>query len=282
MLQPKLKEIMKSVKLSIVVLLLLGAVSCKKSTNAVPALTPNVSNSEAADIVASSISLNTNGVTTVSDDATNVANSQSLNLGGSYAEFPKNAAEKNRSVRVFVPKNLSCGDTKKDSITRQSISGAAIGYSYSSIYSFTLNCKNNVPDSLNASSAFSGTYSGPIITSVYTGSANMTVSGLQPAATNFTINGNYQRTGNFKSKKDTTNSGTHTVNIVVTNLSVVKAGRTIAGGSATITVTGNVVKKGNWTYTGTIVFNNDGTATLTLNNVVYTITLNSGLFVLKA
>ena len=36
------------------------------------------------------------------------------------------------------------------------------------------------------------------------------------------------------------------------------------------------IKKGSFTYTGALVFNGNGTATLTLNGTVYTINLTTG------
>jgi hypothetical protein len=134
-----------------------------------------------------------------------------------------------------------------------------------------------VPDNFSGNLSYTGSYSGPKISSANTGSATFVVAGLSPTATDFILNGEYKRAGSFKSKIDTTNTGNSNIDIVITNLKITKPAHTISGGSAAISVTGVVPKKGNFTYTGTLVFNGDGTATLTLNSIIYTIDLVTGI-----
>jgi hypothetical protein len=247
----KRKIPMKKFKLSLVAMLLLAAVACKKTDNSA-SVTGNVSSADAADLVAGSLSLNSNGVANVSDDATLTASS-------------------------MTAMHLSCGTTKSDSVSRHSTSTVSpYTYSYNLKYSYTLNCNNNVPDNLSSSLVYSGSFSGPHISSTNSGSAIFTVAGLSPTANNFVINGEYKRSGSFKSKIDTAKAGNSNIDIVVTALTLRKPARTIASGTATISITGNVPKKGNFSYTGTLVFNGDGTATLTINGTVYTINLTTG------
>jgi hypothetical protein len=241
---------MKKIQLSFIAMLLLGAVACKKNGSS-PSMSSNVSNAEAADMVAGSISRNSNGVANVSDDAT------------------ANAA-------VVVSTHVACGTIRSDTISRKSPAGSPVTFSYNLTYNFTVNCSNNVPDNLASSLIYSGSFSGPHISSSNSGSSIFTVTGLLPAATTFVLNGEYKRAGTFQSKIDTTNHGNSNVDIVVTALTVTKSTRTIASGNASISVTGSVPKKGSFSYTGTLVFNGDGTATLTLNGTVYTINLADG------
>jgi len=42
------------------------------------------------------------------------------------------------------------------------------------------------------------------------------------------------------------------------------------------TITGNVPKKGDFSFTGSMVFNGDGTANLTVNGTVYIVNLETG------
>lgn len=231
-------------------------------------------------MVSSSLSVNSNGIGTVAGDAVTVAGTQSVTLSGSSAVEQVGVA---RSLqRAVNAKNLECGDTKNDTVTRSSASGAAIGYTYTSIYSFTLHCNGNAPDSLTSSSAFSGTYTGPFISSTYTGNTTLTVLGLLPSAGSYTLNGTYTRNGNFQSNKNTSTKGTHTVNITITNVTISKTTHTITGGTATFSVSGNVPGKGNWSYSGTLVYNGDGTANLSLSGTVYIVNLGTGLYTIKA
>jgi len=97
-----------------------------------------------------------------------------------------------------------------------------------------------------------------------------------PTAPDFVINGEYKQNGSFQSKIDTAKHGNNKIDIVVKGLTITKPARTIASGNATISMSGDTPKKGSFSYTGTLVFNGDGTATLTLNGTVYTIKLDTG------
>jgi hypothetical protein len=271
---------MKTIKLSIVSMLLLCAVACKKTNNATSD-TGNISNSDAADLIASSISLNSDGVAAVSNDATNVGTSLST---GSIGTAPHSGFNSLDATTVYSSKSnatLACGTTVSDTISRQSPTTSSVSYSYNLAYNFTLNCNNNVPNDLSSILTYSGNYSGPNWSSTNAGSSNFTVTGIAPQALNFVLNGEYKRSGTFQSKIDTAKHGTQSIDIVVNALTLLKPARTIVSGTATITVSGNVPKKGNFTYTGTLVFNNDNTATLTLNGTAYTVNITTGLKVKK-
>src|SRR3569833_3644808 len=85
---------MKNVKFYALVLLLAAAVSCKKEDGSSSLkIKGNVSNDEAADMVAASMSSNFNGVAGVSGDIT-------------------------VSAQAFVNVHLACGSTKADSVSR--------------------------------------------------------------------------------------------------------------------------------------------------------------------
>lgn len=245
---------MKKIKLSLALMLLLGAVACKKTYNSSslsPKLTANVSADEAADMVAGSISLSSNGLASTTDDATQMAAS-------------------------LVTSHAKCGTVRADTISRQNTTGTTT-FSYNLTYNYVVNCNgSNQPDSLSSSLIYSGSFNGPNLSSSNSGSSIFTVSGLLPTATNFVINGEFKRNGSFKSKVDTTNVGSNNVDIVINALTLKKPSRSIVSGSATIAITGNVPKKGNFSFTGTLVFNGDGTATLTINGNVYTINLTTG------
>ncbi|MDB5115219.1 MAG: hypothetical protein JWQ79_711 [Mucilaginibacter sp.] len=128
-----------------------------------------------------------------------------------------------------------------------------------------------------SSYSYSGSFNGPKLSSSNSGSSNLNVGGLLRADSVIILNGQYTQAGSFKSKVDTTNAGSNNVNLSISNLYIQKHLRLIKSGSASITVTGNVPKKGNFSFTGTIVFNSDNTAKLTLNGTVYIINLTTGI-----
>jgi hypothetical protein len=228
-------------------LLLVSFMACQKSND----LSANVTNEEAADMVAGSISYSSNGVGNISDDASFTASSP-------------------------TSKHLTCGSTVTDTVARHS-TVAPNPYSYKLIYSYTLTCNaNNLPDNLKGNLTYSGFFGSPNISFTNTGSATFVVAGLTPTALNYVINGEYKSTGTFKSKIDTTNTGTANIDVVISNLTLTKPARLIKSGTTTVTVTGTVPKKGNFNFIGNLVFNGDGTATLTLATSVYTINLITG------
>ena len=241
---------MKKIPYSLLALLLLATVSCKKTDSTLA--TPNISVSDAADLMASSLALNSSGVTNVSDDAT-------------YRS------------KIIIDTKAACGSTSKDTVTRHSEPGSATTFTYGFGYTHTLNCNaNNLPDNVMSKVNYSGTFSGPRITSANAGSASLRVGGLTSTAAAYVVNGTYVRSGSFTSKVDTTNHGSSNASITLTNLLLTKPSRTIASGTGTFTLTGTVPKKGNYSYTGTIVFNGDGTAKLTVNGTVFNVNLSTG------
>ncbi|MGZ3928503.1 MAG: hypothetical protein ACXVJG_16220, partial [Mucilaginibacter sp.] len=135
---------------------------------------------------------------------------------------------------------------------------------------------NSQPDNLANALTYTGSFNGPRLTSSNSGNSTFTIAGLTTAASNFVVNGEYKRAGQFQSKVGNKASGSSSVDIVVTNLTLSKPARKILSGTATIAITGTTSKSGDFSYTGTIVFNGDGSATLTINGTVYNINLATG------
>ncbi len=251
---------MKTIKLSLIVLLMLGAFSCKKDNSA--STSGSVTTDQAADIATSSLSENSQGLATVSDDI--AVNAQGLS-----------SVSSNGLTVNSIGTHQACGTTLTDSVTR-SVTLDSVSINYFLKYSHTLNCNvNSQPDNMVNVLTFHGSFDGPRLSSSNSGSSNFTIAGLTTTATNFVINGEYKRAGQFQSKVGTKASGNSNVDIVVTNLTLSKPGRNIVSGSATISITGTS-PKGTFSYTGTIVFNGGGTALLTINGTAYTINLVHG------
>jgi hypothetical protein len=173
---------MKSVKLSLLAALLLGAVACQKSNTLSPAksTTPTVSGSmttdDAADIAAGAVSENSNGVAQMAFDAT-------LNASAIWGLHAK------------------CGTVHSDTISRQSSSGSQYSFDYKLTYNFMVDCNSSSqPDSLSSNLTYSGAYSGPNMSSTNSGSSIFGVGGLLSTDTAFVINGQYKRAGSFASK----------------------------------------------------------------------------------
>lgn len=259
---------MKTARLSIILLILLGAISCKKDAGNASSST-SVNSDQAADMAASAMASNSGGLASMTDNisanAQTVAsvNTQSVNSLGVNSPGIKQA----------------CGTTLTDTAT-YSGSNASVTFSYFAKYSRTLNCNaQDAPDNLADALIYNGTFSGPRISTTANGTATATIAGLTQTATDFVINGEYKRLGSFQSKVGNKASGNSNIDIVVTNLTLSKPGRAIVSGSGTFTISGTAGKT-TYSFTGTITFNSDGTATLNVTGgSSYVINLSSGVYV---
>lgn len=242
---------MNSLKTSIVMAALLALAACQKSDNNA---STDVTSTEAADMVASSLSANSNGLVNISADI--AVNAQAV-----------------------FDLNIGCGSTKTYTFSHSSPQGATTTYSYALNYSYTLNCNaDNKPDNITGSSTDNGTFDGPRLSSTNTGASTFRIAGLTTTATVYVINGEYKRTGTFTSKVENKNTSTTVVDIVVTNLTINKSSKLITAGSATVTVTGTTTKKSTISFTGSVAFNGSGKATVTLNGTAYVVNLLTGEF----
>jgi hypothetical protein len=250
---------MKTFKLSIVLLLLMGAFSCKKDNTS-----GSLTSDQAADMASSALAANSGGVASMTDAiSANAAAVASVN-GPSV-----------NSVGVAAV-HQACGTTLTDSATFSG-SNSSVTFNYFAKYSHTLNCNaQEQPDNIANALTYNGTFSGPRISTTANGTATATIAGLTQNATDFVVNGEYKRAGTFQSKVGNQASGNSDLDIILTDVKLSKPGRVIESGSGTFTLTG-VAGKVNYNYSGTITFNGDGTATLNVTGgSSYTITLASG------
>jgi hypothetical protein len=253
---------MKTFKFTFILLLLIGAISCKKDSTATTAVTTD----QAADIAAGSLAENSYGLASISD---NVAANAQVVASISTTRQAVNATS--------AEGHQACGTTLTDSLSNSG-TGSSVSFSYFFKFARTLNCNSSEqPDNLANVLTYHGNFDGPRLTSSNTGSATFTIAGLTPAAPSFVINGEYKRAGSFQSKVGNDLSGNSNIDIVVTSLTLDKTTRKIASGSATISITGTTPKSGAFSYTGKLVFNGDGTATLTINGTAYNIDLSTGI-----
>ncbi|MBS1501325.1 MAG: hypothetical protein JST32_04640 [Bacteroidetes bacterium] len=259
---------MKSLKLSIAALLLLGAFSCKKDNS--PAVSASVTTDQAADLAAGSLSSNSLGIASMTDAvSSNAVAVTSLSAGGQTTN-----SLGIKSIRQ------ACGTTLTDSTTFSG-SSDSVSFDYFAKYTHTLNCNaNEQPDNIVNTLLFHGSYDGPNISKIDSGSANVTIAGLTSAASNFVINGEYKRSGSYTSKVGNKGSGNSSIDIVLTNVTLTKPGRKISGGTATISISGTSAK-GSFSYTGTITFNGDNTCWLNIGKVRYLIDLHTGFRIRK-
>ncbi len=146
--------------------------------------------------------------------------------------------------------------------------------SYTTNISYQLECNNlSVPQSATFTSSTDASYNTNRITNISSSTFNGLASSLQPMAAAMSINGNYNSTGT----QDISGSNPKSVNSTfiadLTNIEVNKVSIEVFSGTGTFSLTGTSNGE-SFDYSGDLLFNTDGTATLTINGTVYEIDLN--------
>lgn len=215
--------------------------SCRKD------LPVNVSEEEIVDIVSNALQYNTSGAVMDAISA--------VTLGDIYTALDEHCNEAfDSSFHYMYSQNTVSADYERE-------------------MHWLINCSGlNIPTSLTYSSAANGIYSTFRMSSDDSAESELTVTGLDIGGGNYFVNGSSVRTGTQESNiRD--NSLSSSCSMSLTDIEIEKSTYTIAGGEGEVTVTGENSGGGNFSFTGTLVFNGDGTATLTLNGVPHTIQL---------
>lgn len=243
---------MKKTKLFFAACLLCIAAACNDDDDSSSAMTSE----EAADVVGSSLAVNSSGLTAV------------VNASVEGTDAALAASDGGRTA--------ACGYTNELTFSANNLPGAIITYSYDYSYSYILTCADDIPQSLAVNTSYDGQFDAPRLASQHSGTGNLTITALNESATSYIINGDYNRSGAFQSKIRNKNSSTSTVDFSIDDVTVDKTNQKILSGTASVTITGSVTGKGSFTYTATVVFEGNGTAKVTINGTVYIVDLTTG------
>jgi len=216
----------------------LALVSCKKDPEDIQAL---ISDAESAEIVETAVAERSAGVTVSTEDMAEMLAS------------------------------LSCGQPGDTSLQHSGSVGPA-SYSGTFDLGWLVTCSNlGVPQSaafsLDGATSFTATrWAGS-----GTGTGDLTATGLNPAATAYIFDGAYTSsrnlTGNLRVVDPTIST---TTQITLTALTIRKSDKVITGGTGTVVITATNAQGSSRTLNGTLVFNGDGTATVTVNGYSHT------------
>lgn len=173
-----------------------------------------------------------------------------------------------------ISQNVQCNATSTDSyeFTRN---GSVIQASYTFNWEFLITCNGlSIPQSASFTANGSGSYSTQRIDSEDSSTLSASITGMQPTATQLSYNGSYGRTGSQQiSINQTTKNVTTDFNVAISDLVVNKSDYNVASGTGIFTLSGDA--NGNsFSFEGSLTFNGDNTATVTINGNAYTIELN--------
>ncbi len=213
--------------------------SCKKDPEEIAAL---LSDSEAAEIVE----------TTLSD----------RNAG---AEMPT------VDLAKLIESSLgSCG-VPGDTTFSKSKAGA-VSYNYTFDLGWIVNCNAlNIPQNATATLKGNGTFGTARWDGSTQGSGTLTFTGLALSAPAYIASGSYSTTGNLAGDfRKIDPSITCVTDLTLTNLTISKTTFVITGGTGTLKITATSANGQTQTFNGTLVFNADGTVTVTVNGHTHT------------
>ncbi|MCX6277524.1 MAG: hypothetical protein NT004_05445 [Bacteroidetes bacterium] len=216
------------------------ATSCKKNEETP---LPDATAEEAAAIMATSFCTGNAGTMTQVEDAVDL--SQSIMLKSSLID---------------------------SSFTITSLPGALIAYQYQMNYSFGFQAPNNFQLVYSAS----GNYDSPNVTAAISGDGTLAVTGFLTGDA-YIVNGKSASEGNFATKIGNKNSITGTVSSTITNFRFSKTTGLPESGSATIVVAGSTGAGRSFGFTGTLVYNGNNNATLTINGKTFNFNVISGI-----
>ncbi|HMX40923.1 MAG TPA: hypothetical protein PK971_08130 [Saprospiraceae bacterium] len=223
-------------------LLLLTALTftaCKKDPEEVVAL---LSETEAAEIVETALSDRTAGMESPTADLAKLIESSLSQCG--------------------VPGDTSLSKNK----------AGVVSYNYTYALGWVVNCNAlNIPQNASTTLKGSGSFGTARWDGNTQGSGSLVFTGLAPSEPNYIANGSYTAAGTLNGdfrQKDPSISCT--TELTLSNMSINKTTRSTNGGTGTVKIVATAANGSTQTLDGSLVFNSDGSITVTVNGHSHT------------
>ncbi len=256
---------MKKLRLKPIYLLVAGIAiiysSCKKSSTAPkdPALTPQAVSSQVALTISQSL-FGGLGAFDVS--------------GGLNAPTTFSVHTKGKVLQSLS--NPNCGEVVDTTVNFTAAAGGST-VTIAGTIAFTFTCVNNVYSGFTTADNIAISLTGADTSITYQVGEKLTLLSSDPSnsSANFSVNGSLNSDGSYKivSSKQ---SGSEVFDYTLTNVVYSPTAGDIVSGSGTFNTSGSG-PKGSWNYTGTIVFNGNQMATITINGKAYNVNLQTGV-----
>lgn len=226
-----------------------------------------VTEAEAAEMVAYSLSEGTSGTTSDIETTTTLANEAVSN----------EEVVGNESVMKFASiddKSLICGESTDTTMVTTGTS--VIIYNYTKTYNYTLECdESENPEKLDVSFSYNGEFDAPRLASNNSGNGSFEITQIEHTSDMYLVNGTWQRSGGFESKIRNQANHQVTIQFELVNVSVEKEPKEIDGGIIHFTIEGGS-GRGSFSYEGTITFTGNGEATIEISGSRYVTNLETG------
>ena len=179
-------------------------------------------------------------------------------------------------------KLTACGYANKSSGSFSGAIGSSILFSLSFSYDVELECQSEEPKRLVSEFTYEGSFDGTRFESEYSGSGSLTVTQFGEENNNYQIDGTYKREGSFESNIKDHASGSSYIDVDINNVQINKSTKAIESGSANASIKGNISGKGDYSFDAKIVFNDNGTANITVSGDTYIMNIATGEVTLKS
>jgi hypothetical protein len=237
-MKTSLKSLLKTKRAAGTLLLCLFlATSCSKDETS--SSTNDVNEEDAAEIITQAVDPNNGGIV--------------LNL------------ELAATLSISNVNPANCGVSKDSTVTR-SYTGTNRSYQHNFSWNRLLTCTGTTPSQYAHHISGTGKYTSTRLTTNDQATADLTLTGLDPASTQVTINHTYTQTGNKQSNIRFERSFTSTLVQKATNIKVDKATRQIVSGTTDVTLTGTGPNGGTFSYAATLTYLGNRKANLVFKN----------------
>ncbi len=172
----------------------------------------------------------------------------------------------------YLEKNTTviCDESFDTTLTWE-INRPRITANYAYAYSWSVNCnENNIPTSVTFITNSQGTYETNRLLSDDQANGDWIVENLITGA-NYIVSGSYVREGSQNSKVRDQNAFTSIISVTIDEITVQKGTRDILSGSGSYLVTGQTTGGESFRIEGDLVYNGNGTITVTINGEEYII-----------
>lgn len=165
-----------------------------------------------------------------------------------------------------------CGVLNSRSMVRNSIPNAPVSFSHTFDYLFSLVCEDNEAKAFAIVFNGNGTYSSPRLESDDTIRYEAVLANIAVPGSPYAYNSSFTREGTQVTRiAGRTKNFDSTLSIESTAITVDKTSRKILSGSSTFSLLGTLSTGEPFSYNGTVSFNGNGAATITINGNSYNV-----------
>jgi hypothetical protein len=200
------------------------------------------------------------------------------NSAGLVLSIEKNTNYTADLVDTTSKKSGICGFSASVSKAFSNTIGASISYSFTYNYNYLVACLlTGIADTMKVDFDYTGNFSSKRFQTQANGTGSWIISDIGPDDGFYNFNGSFVRNGNAKSLVANQNSIESITTIKIIDVLVRKTDGKIWNGTASITISGSVPDKGAFSYSASLTFNGDNTATMAIGTAFYSIDIVTGV-----